>query len=411
MRLLNFIKLTEAKLRGPHQNHELELMLSGTKPLALLHLELRDPEEQAQWEDAVRSGTIIHKIGPSATKGYDDDYFALPGEEWRIDKAVEIFTRVQQTKQMPDDAHRALGKLLGYSDEAIDYFINTPISTPVLYEAPVRDFEVDPSINQYYHGTWSRRDQAMLGNPKMADIVTKRIKTGIPIDMHFAGVIQMDRSEKWMSSHSQTAGRMTDKFREVLQDESGVSSAKAVSRKWGVDIVPAKDAITVLYMSNTNDVSSAIPFTPWIMTHRLGHSLDDAAQANQLGSAASGARSLMEEIVVGNDEYTDLAQPISSFMTMKSARTTSLDEGEEIPELLAQYIYEGRIRLARYVHQSGRNHFKLSNGLTGDTLISNHPDSEDGNEMNKRIENVEQQLNEMAETIVTAAIGLLVVAP
>jgi len=31
--------------------------------------------------------------------------------------------------------------------------------------------------------------------------------------------------------------------------------------------------------------------------------------------------------------------------------------------------------------------------------------------MNKRIENVEQQLNEMAETIVTAAIGLLVVAP
>ena len=58
-------------------------------------------------------------------------------------------------------------------------------------EAPVRDFTVDPSVNQYYHGTWSRRDQAMLGNPKMADIVTKRIKTGIPIDMHFAGLIQI----------------------------------------------------------------------------------------------------------------------------------------------------------------------------------------------------------------------------
>ena len=251
----------------------------------------------------------------------------------------------------------------------------------------------------------------MLGNPKMADIVTKRIKTGIPIDMHFAGVIQMDRSQKWMSSQSDKAGRMTDKFREVLQDESGVTSAKAVSRKWGVDIVPAKDAITVLYMSNTNDVNTAIPFTPWIMTHRLGHSLEDAAQAGQLGSAASGALSLMEEIVLGHDEYTDLAQPLTPFMTMKSARTGKLDEGEATPELLAQYIYEGEIRLARYVAPSGMHHFQLSNGQFADTIIDANRHDVGGDDMNELIENVEQQLNEMAETIVTAAIGLLVVAP
>jgi hypothetical protein len=140
--------------------------------------------------------------------------------------------------------------------------------------------------------------------------------------------------------------------------------------------------------------------------------LDDAAQAGQLGSAASGARSLMEEIVVGNDEYTDLAQPISRFLTMKSARTTTLDEGEEIPELLAQYIYEGRIRLARAVEPSGNLMWKMNNGLHTDVIVDESGNDIDTPEkMNKVIEHVEQQLNEMAKEVVTAAIGLLVVAP
>jgi len=277
-----------------------------------------------------------------------------------------------------------------------------------LTEAPVRDFTVDPSVNQYYHGTWNRRDQAMVGNPKMVDIVTKRIKTAIPIDMHFAGVIQMDRSQKWMSSQSDSAGRMTDKFREILQDESGVTTAKAIKQKWGIDIVPAKDAITVLYMSNTNDVDTAIPFTPWIMTHRLGHSLEDAARAGQLGSDARGAEDLLANSVVNgmdDDEDSILKQSITPFLTMKSATSLKLDEGEAVPEMIAQYLYSGKVRLARAVLPSGQRMIRLSNGLFP------HDEIPDVDEFNVLIEQEEQRINQLVGTIVKAAIGLLVVAP
>lgn len=290
----------------------------------------------------------------------------------------------------------------------MDTVVENLIKNYAIAEAPVRDFEVDPSVNQYYHGTWNRRDQAMLNQPKMKEITTRRIKTTIPIDMHFAGLIQMDRKAKWMSSTNTRVGRMTDTFRQVLQDESGVTTAKAVSNKWGVDIKPASDAITVLYLSNTNDVESAIPITPWIMTHRLGHSLEDAARAGQLGTEARGAEDLLANSVVNgmdDDEDSILKQSITPFLTMKSATSLKLDEGEATPEMIAQYLYSGKVRLARAVLPSGQRMIRLSNGLFP------HAEIPDVDEFNVLIEQEEQRINQLVGTIVKGAIGLLVVAP
>jgi hypothetical protein len=499
-------------------------MLRGKKSLAMAHLDLLKPKEQAKWKDAIRAGKIIHKRGPTGTKGYDTDYFTVPGQEWRMDKMAEIFNHVQATDMMTDDDHEVLGKLLGYSDEDIDLFIGrapgligeqqdwfkgstfsdeqgnefdvetvvafakenanrylrtVPMSKiehdlewweqdpnkermmgtdtryPILVvvdrghwsvadglnrmkkardvehktamaayvvpkediahlasrdmkEAPVRDFEVDPSVNQYYHGTWNRRDQQMLNQPKMKEITTRRIKTAIPIDMHFIGLIQMDKSAKWMSSQSPTAGTMTDKFREFLSDYSGVMSAKAAEQQFGVEIEPATDAISVLYLSNTNDVASAIPFTPWIMTHRLGHSLEDAARNKQLGPDARGAEDILANSVVNgmdDDEDSILKQSITPFLTMKSAKQMKLDEGEAVPEMIAQFLYEGKVRLARAVLPSGQRMIRLDNGLFP------HAEIPDVAQFNILIEQEEQRINQLVGTIVKGAIGLLVVAP
>lgn len=402
MRLLNFLKFLEAS--EPYINAHREGSMVW---IDMMHV---PPEQRGagsgrayyeQWEAALPQDIEYVRLVPVDSGGGPADGF------WEAMGYNYLYSSHDPDYDVPNDMvkgvndHPAPGPL-GYEPDE-------------LTEAPVRDFEVDPSVNQYYHGTWGRRDQAMLGNPKMADIATKRIKTAIPIDMHFAGVIQMDRSQKWMSSHSQNVGRMTDTFRQVLQDESGVSTAKAVSQKWGVDIVPAKDAITVLYMSNTNDVQSAIPITPWIMTHRLGHSLEDAARAGQLGPDARGAEDILTNSVVNgldDDEDSYLHQPITPFLTMKSATTHKLDEGEANPEMIAQYLHSGRVRLARAVAPSGNLMWKMSNGLYADVIMDEHGDDINTPEkMNKVIEQEEQRINQLVGTIVKAAVGLLVVAP
>lgn len=74
----------ESKLLGPHQGKELNLMLAGKKPFALIDTNLLSNKAQAGWWHAVATGKIIHAIGINVK--HKMDYFSLPGEEWRMEK-------------------------------------------------------------------------------------------------------------------------------------------------------------------------------------------------------------------------------------------------------------------------------------------------------------------------------------
>ena len=115
---------------GPHEGRELELMLSGKKPLAMFC----DAVGYAHWfpEDSfapyvaegvlVRWETTYHPPSPAVPSRCV--YFARTGEEWRIKKIHRIQEEIHVERQ-PATAgrERDIGRLLGYSETQIDLYL------------------------------------------------------------------------------------------------------------------------------------------------------------------------------------------------------------------------------------------------------------------------------------------------
>jgi hypothetical protein len=117
------------EVRGPHEGNELELMMAGKKPLAMIELEREPPEKQEVWDMLIRRGSVIHKQGqtittPQPPEGrHQTDFIALPDEAWRIDRVQALYDKIEKTDSMTDNDHIDLGNLLGYSEADIRHFI------------------------------------------------------------------------------------------------------------------------------------------------------------------------------------------------------------------------------------------------------------------------------------------------
>ena len=116
---------------GPHEFRELELMLSGEKPMTMFVDE--DPGNfvipEADFDPHVRAGTFIkgEAIYPKPDDPYTPRfvYFALPSEGWRIDAMHAINGAVySRRRKVTDDGEFEIGRLLGYSREQVQAFLN-----------------------------------------------------------------------------------------------------------------------------------------------------------------------------------------------------------------------------------------------------------------------------------------------
>jgi hypothetical protein len=123
-----------APMIGPHEDRELELMLAGLKPLAMFYaLDFEDwiiPEED--FAPHVAAGRFIKAehffpfdTPPGARVRYV--FYAVPEEQQRIAQAVEIVRSIYIKLETPyDDQDRLLGRLLGYREEDIEFFLRQP---------------------------------------------------------------------------------------------------------------------------------------------------------------------------------------------------------------------------------------------------------------------------------------------
>ncbi|WP_428249116.1 hypothetical protein [Ferrovibrio sp.] len=114
---------------GPHELRELELMLAGKKPAAMF-----SDAVIARWiipEDAfephVQAGRIIKRVVFEPNPGSFDAirvYYALPGEEWRID-ALDAINNAIHSKLRPATGQDDIdtGRLLGYTEEEIAIYL------------------------------------------------------------------------------------------------------------------------------------------------------------------------------------------------------------------------------------------------------------------------------------------------
>jgi hypothetical protein len=113
-----------------HTNRELGLMLAGKKPLAMF-VDGKDcfPEVVCRYlrlfERQVSVGRLVkrdhfehrrHRYGQI----YHHIYFALPGEEWRIDAMIELKSQPIWSQEF----ERREGELLGYEDWMNDHFLD-----------------------------------------------------------------------------------------------------------------------------------------------------------------------------------------------------------------------------------------------------------------------------------------------
>jgi hypothetical protein len=117
-----------------HTNFELPLMLDGRKPLAVFGSGYPSDwfdDYLAPFEPFVESGQIVRRIVDRPMPhikerrpdldGIRDVFFALPGEEWRIDAYIALFEN--RTGEWNDDLERREGSLLGYDDWQNDWWI------------------------------------------------------------------------------------------------------------------------------------------------------------------------------------------------------------------------------------------------------------------------------------------------
>ncbi len=113
---------------GPHNDRELELMLAGTKPMAMFSdaVHVSDYFPEADFAPHVDAGRIIRVEEIIPKEPYDMRYlfYALPGEDWRIEEALVMCRNLCAGTVKVHDADSArMGELLGYSTEEINAFL------------------------------------------------------------------------------------------------------------------------------------------------------------------------------------------------------------------------------------------------------------------------------------------------
>ena len=120
---------------GPHAERELLLMLAGSKPAAMFSeaVQHRSIMPEADFAPYVADGRLVKREyltgDPQTGIEFIHIYYALPGEEWRIDALHKLEVGIQQrTIVATPEIETEIGRLLGYTeDEIAAYLIWTRI--------------------------------------------------------------------------------------------------------------------------------------------------------------------------------------------------------------------------------------------------------------------------------------------
>ena len=129
-----------------HTNRELELMLQKKKPLAVFSEDVSFlPDEEIIPELGfalhVENGSIVREefvlpglYSPVLERDtvIKHVFFALKGEEWRINAMYLLHRQLERTAQWNETCGRIEGSLLGYSDEENDAWCKDKYDKPAL---------------------------------------------------------------------------------------------------------------------------------------------------------------------------------------------------------------------------------------------------------------------------------------
>jgi len=237
-----------------------------------------------------------------------------------------------------------------------------------LAEAPVSDYELVGDFDKPGSFTTTKYDPAIVKNPKAQQKVYRFFEKSpykfrlyplnIPGARKFSETGKVDMA--WLEKNLPQAAEIVKKN-------------------------PPNDEIIVFYISNVG--SEKVPFTPWIMAHRMGHAFGPNNDA--WGEFVSYWMKQMKQMLKSyyGADIGRMEDPIAlqnalqnALGTMKSARENKISRPDEfLYELLAQYINTGSIKLnplprqLGYGKQAWGKHSRAMNMLqTDDAEIKSH---------------------------------------
>ncbi len=119
MKRLRHILQESDGLIGPHEGKELELMLGGTKPAAMI-----SDDELKKFQPHIKSGKFVYRAIPHPKSPKIMMHFVAQNEE-NLDKAITSFKGLwdHPNPAFNYEGHERFGKALGYSEEAIAAYI------------------------------------------------------------------------------------------------------------------------------------------------------------------------------------------------------------------------------------------------------------------------------------------------
>jgi hypothetical protein len=118
---------------GPHEGRELELMLAGKKPLAMFYegltLPISDFYPEEDFLQHVKSGALIRREEIYKSPRHEIPclyvYYALPGEEWRIEEIHRLnYDGLVGGRPWTEEHEQKIGYLLGYSESEISAWLD-----------------------------------------------------------------------------------------------------------------------------------------------------------------------------------------------------------------------------------------------------------------------------------------------
>lgn len=204
-----------------------------------------------------------------------------------------------------------------------------------LVEAPIRDLEVHGMDKP---GTFSDVDRRLLSNPAHIQKIRNQFESQTyDFDLYFINQTGHSYLDKW--------GGFNGAFNDDNSDHTGQSDPAFLDTRFGLKLHPKSDTITVVYLSNANEINS-ISLTPWIVAHRFAHALTENAKT--LSPPLRRAMESLPSFAAGN-LAPDVPQlgtqlTLAALMTNRSARMGMHSEFRE--ELIAQYLITGTIKLA-----------------------------------------------------------------
>lgn len=107
---------------GPHEGRELELMLSGEKPLTLITA--YSPDLPAEFDPYIASGRLFRtngKVTHTASSGKRT--YRMVISHTPDDPNISKLLTLVMLNGFDPDIERAVGKLLGYKAEDVEYYI------------------------------------------------------------------------------------------------------------------------------------------------------------------------------------------------------------------------------------------------------------------------------------------------